>query len=196
MIVVKLGGSLYNTPELKRWLHTLAELSVTESIVIVPGGGPFADQVRDAQAHHHFDDNTAHHMALVAMKQFGLMLSSLEAKCLPFHPQQPSQKLSVWLPDDSLLSEPDLIPSWDLSSDSIALWLASKLGAERLFLIKQSEVKSTSIVQLTADKIIDCHFTILFDQFPIQAQIIHYQSYTDFAKTIVSDHPESHLQLS
>lgn len=196
MIVVKLGGSLYAAAELKYWLQTLAELAVAKPIVIVPGGGPFADQVRDAQAHHHFDDATAHHMALIAMKQFGLMLRSLEARCQLFAPHTPAQKLSVWLPDDSLLSESDLIPSWDLSSDSIALWLAAKLGAEQLFLIKHIDVNTTSIQQLTADKIIDRHFAILFSQFPIQAQIIDYQSYPDFAKTIVSTDTKTKLQLS
>jgi aspartokinase-like uncharacterized kinase len=195
MIVVKIGGSLYNTPELKIWLHTLANSSHSSPIVIVPGGGPFADQVRRAQEHHHFNDTTAHHMALVAMKQFGLMLISLEAKCQPFNSQEPLPSLSVWLPDDSLLSESTLLPNWDLSSDSLALWLASKLNAKQLLLVKHVDIKTTSIQQLTVNQVIDRHFCHLFKQFPIPTQIIHFQSYSDFAAIVASDHTESGLYL-
>jgi aspartokinase-like uncharacterized kinase len=49
MQVVKIGGSLYDTPELKKWLKQLAKAAKDDSIIIVPGGGPFADTVRDAQ---------------------------------------------------------------------------------------------------------------------------------------------------
>lgn len=195
MIVVKLGGSLYNTVELKRWLHTLADISLSTPIVIVPGGGPFADQVRNAQTHHHFDDATAHYMALIAMKQFGLMLSALEAKCQAFDAQRPEQALSVWLPEDALLSEPVLTHSWDLTSDSLALWLASKLKAEQLFLVKQVDTTLRSVRQLTTHHVIDRSFANLFANYPIPTQILHYQSYASFANTIANRSNESNVYL-
>ena len=49
MWVVKLGGSLAYASELPRWLSALAEGAGGRAI-IVPGGGPFADQVRHAQS--------------------------------------------------------------------------------------------------------------------------------------------------
>lgn len=195
MIVIKLGGSLYNTPELKRWLHTLANFSVSTPFVIVPGGGPFADQVRDAQALYHFDDSTAHHMALVAMKQFGLMLTSLEAKCRPFDTLKPEQALSVWLPDDSLLVEAELTHSWDLTSDSLALWLASKLKAEQLLLVKRVHITHFSIKQLTTDQVIDRGFADLFAKSAMPTRIIHYQSYTDFADVIAHHNDTTNVCL-
>lgn len=196
MIVVKLGGSLYNTPELKRWLQTLADISKSTPIVIVPGGGPFADQVREAQTLHHFNDAAAHHMALVAMKQFGLMLIALEAKCQPFNPLMPEQALSVWLPEDSLLSEAVLTHSWDLTSDSLALWLAAKLQAEQLFLVKHIHVSTASIQQLTTNHVIDVSFADLFAYYSIPTRIIHYQSYAGFADTIANHRNDSNLYLS
>ena len=63
MWVVKLGGSLAYSPELPHWLSALAHTDA----VIVPGGGPFADTVRDAQQIWRFDDATAHAMALLAI---------------------------------------------------------------------------------------------------------------------------------
>lgn len=196
MIVIKLGGSLYNTPELRLWLHRLTEISLVTPIVIVPGGGPFADQVREAQTHHHFNDSVAHHMALIAMKQFGLMLMALETKCQPFDAHKPEQPLSVWLPDDVLLSEPTLIHSWDLSADSLALWFASKLEAEKLFLVKHVHVSSTSIHQLTHDYVIDRHFAKLFSNHAISTRVIHYQAYADFANIIADPSDKTNLSLS
>ncbi len=195
MIVVKLGGSLYNTPELKLWLQSLANSSISTPIVIVPGGGPFADQVREAQTLHHFNDAVAHHMALIAMKQFGLMLTALEAKCQPFNALKPEQALSVWLPDHSLLSNPVLPQSWDLTSDSLALWLASKLEAEQLFLIKHVHVSSASIQQLKTSHVIDRSFADLFANYPIPTRIIHYQSCAGFADAIANYDNETNLYL-
>jgi len=195
VIVVKLGGSLYNTAELKLWLQTLADISLTTPIVIVPGGGPFADQVREAQIFHHFNDATAHHMALIAMKQFGLLMTGLEAQCQPFDAYKPEQALSVWLPDDTLLSEAELSQSWDLTSDSLALWLASKLNAEQLFLVKHVQMNSTSIKQLANNQVIDRCFADLFRAYPLPTQIIHYQSHADFANSIANPHNQTSLSL-
>lgn len=133
MIVVKLGGSLYKTTELALWMQALTLYSNVSPIVIVPGGGPFSDQVRNAQQQHHLSDKTAHHMALIAMKQFGLLLADIEsnARLISTH-EHVTSPLSIWLPDDNLLTEPCLPHTWDLTSDSIALWLASKLAAHVL----------------------------------------------------------------
>jgi len=195
MIVVKLGGSLYNTPELKLWLENLADASISTPIVIVPGGGPFADQVREAQTLHHFNDAVAHHMALVAMKQFGLMLTGLEAQCQQFSALKPKQALSVWLPNDSLLSEAVLPHTWDLTSDSLALWLASKLQAEKLFLVKHVHSSTSSIQQLTSNHVIDRSFADLFTDYPIPTRVIHYQSYASFDDTIANRRNEMNLSL-
>lgn len=76
--IIKIGGSLYHRPELKRVLaHAAGLVKAPHSAVIVPGGGPFADQVRRAQQRWPFADKTAHDMALLAMRQYGLMLAAL-----------------------------------------------------------------------------------------------------------------------
>lgn len=76
--IIKIGGSLYYRPELKRVLaHAAGLVKAPHNAVIVPGGGPFADQVRRAQQRWLFADETAHQMALLAMRQYGLMLAAL-----------------------------------------------------------------------------------------------------------------------
>src|SRR5215471_11190818 len=79
--VVKLGGSQAASPYLRRWLEAIA--AEAGAIVVVPGGGPFADAVRRAQASMGFDAAAAHDMAMMAMAQFGRALQSLNPVLRP-----------------------------------------------------------------------------------------------------------------
>ena len=183
MHIVKLGGSLYHTTELKTWLVRLAEQALQEPVVIVPGGGPFADMVRQAQIQHQFDDAHAHHMALLAMSQFGLLLHSLQPAAIiihtvaqvPVHPQ-----LAIWLPDDQLLEVNALQQNWQVTSDSLALWFAQQLPRSRLSLIKRNMLDSGDIQVLSEQGIIDQGFNSLYQQQPVETQLIHYQRFNDF----------------
>src|ERR1700681_3045121 len=76
--VVKLGGSHAFSPHLKDWLDAGARCA--GRVVLVPGGGPFSDAVRAAQPRMGFDDRAAHHMALLAMEQYGCALASLDTR--------------------------------------------------------------------------------------------------------------------
>ena len=182
MIVVKLGGSLYQKPELKQWLAVLSRFAKQQPIVIVPGGGPFSDQVRSAQQCHQFTDHHAHHMAILAMAQFGLLITGIEPDCQPFYlpvdtTREPKQ-LSVWLPDKQLLSESGLNHSWDITSDSLALWLANKLAAEQLIIVKHCQTTPyPSIDELSKQGILDAGFQKLFAEIPVPSQIMPTQDF-------------------
>lgn len=138
--VVKLGGSLAGSPNLKRWLTVLG--AAGGSTVIVPGGGPFADQVRAVQKKWRFDDTAAHHMALLAMEQYGRMLAGLHAGLRPAATRTAIARArragaaAVWMPTRMVLGEPRIAASWDITSDSLAAWLAGALAADRLVLVK------------------------------------------------------------
>ncbi|RUU72932.1 hypothetical protein EOD00_40425, partial [Mesorhizobium sp. M7A.T.Ca.TU.009.01.3.1] len=67
--IVKLGGSTAHAAEMKSWIAALAGSRLP--IVIVPGGGLFADHVRETQTRMDFSDAAAHAMAILAMEQFG-----------------------------------------------------------------------------------------------------------------------------
>ena len=75
--VVKLGGSYAFSSTLKSWIEAVA--ACAGHVVVVPGGGPFAETVRAAQPKMGFDDRAAHEMALLAMEQYGCALASLGA---------------------------------------------------------------------------------------------------------------------
>lgn len=165
MWIIKLGGSLYDSNCLPRWLHQLA-FSEAGKAVIVPGGGPFADQVRQAQNRWGVSDACAHAMALLAMEQFGRLLQGLEPRlCLAASSKEISQALSqhqvpVWLPAAELLTRSDIPENWEVTSDSLAAWLSGKLKASRLILIKKARLSEPVVTAhaLASRGIVDAAF--------------------------------------
>ena len=101
--------------------------------MIVPGGGPFADCVRREQKRIGFDDRSAHRMALLAMAAFGQMLARLSDSSQAGSERRCGQArvldsggIPVWLPLDLLDGRPEIPESWDMTSDSLAAWLAGR----------------------------------------------------------------------
>ena len=192
MLVVKLGGSLYNTIELQQWLNALADYSQQQSILIVPGGGPFADQVRTAQKLHHFDDHHAHHMAILAMAQFALLIAGIAPQCQLFHypknTESTAPAFSVWLPDKHLLSIKALSHSWSVTADSLALWLSQQLNADELIFIKRVEDLSLSLADLVNKHILDTDFEASYRARPIKSRLLHYQDYANFEQYLNKGH--------
>jgi len=139
MWVVKIGGSLAYAAELPAWLATLA-LHGRGRVVNVPGGGPFADLVRRAQAHQGYADTTAHAMALLAMAQYGLMMAGIEGRLVAaaglsqIREVLAAGRVPVWIPGPD--GAPGVRASWEVSSDSLALWVAGQMGATDLALVK------------------------------------------------------------
>jgi len=74
-IVVKLGGSVVRSPELPAWLDAVTALS--QPVIVVPGGGALADEVRACQTSLGFGDAAAHRMALLAMDQLAWAIAGL-----------------------------------------------------------------------------------------------------------------------
>jgi len=145
-VVVKLGGSFAFSSRLRNWIEALA--ACAGRVVIVPGGGPFADAVRSAQPRMGFDDSAAHHMAVLAMEQYGRALASLNKVLSPadsadaIHRDLAERRVPVWMPSQMVLRASDIAQSWEVTSDGLAAWLVPRIGADRLFLIKHVEVHS------------------------------------------------------
>jgi 5-(aminomethyl)-3-furanmethanol phosphate kinase len=148
LAIVKLGGSHATGPHLKDWLTAIA--AEAGSIAIVPGGGPFADAVRAAQALIGYDDRAAHTMALMAMAQFGCALQSLNpalrvaASRSAILRALKDCEVPVWSPEP-MARAAALPETWDLTSDSLAAWLAGALGAGRLLLVKHGRFEGAAI---------------------------------------------------
>jgi 5-(aminomethyl)-3-furanmethanol phosphate kinase len=148
--VVKLGGSHAFAAHLRPWLDEL--VSCTGRVVLVPGGGPFADCVRDAQLRMGFDDTAAHHMAMAAMVQYGIALAGLRPRLAAAPSLRQidgllrQDKIPIWLPVPLVLaSRIDLPASWDVTSDSLAAWLAGRIGARNIMLVKHGKFDAGKI---------------------------------------------------
>jgi dihydroneopterin aldolase len=148
LAIVKLGGSHANGPHLNDWLAAIA--AEAGAIAIVPGGGPFADTVRTAQASMGFDDRAAHAMALMAMRQLGCALESLNptlsltASRSAILRALKDGKVPVWSPEP-MARAAALPETWELTSDSLAAWLAGVLGASRLVLVKHGRFETATV---------------------------------------------------
>ncbi|MEN6609635.1 MAG: uridylate kinase [Methanoregulaceae archaeon] len=125
LLVVKIGGSLFDIAE--KLVPALR--SSERPLLIVPGGGAFADTIRSLR----LDEDTAHWMAITAMEQSGWLLHSLGLPITDMLriPEEPT----VLLPYCVLRDADPLPHTWDVTSDTIAAWVAGSLGTD-LLLIK------------------------------------------------------------
>lgn len=141
-VVVKVGGSLLAQPYALRVLcRALDRASKTWKMALVPGGGPFADEVRLQDKRLGLSAEASHRMAILAMDQYGLLLCDLLDKAAPATTLRMAinfagrKRLPVILPSRFLSTLSSLRASWDVTSDSIAAYLAARLRAQRLILI-------------------------------------------------------------
>lgn len=157
LAVLKLGGAQARGGRLVEWLDAIS--AHAGRIVIVPGGGPFADIVRQTQPEIGFDDVAAHEMAMIAMSQFGRALASLRpgfeiaASMAALRGALKRGVTPIWSPERMALAA-RLTPSWDVTSDSLAAWIAGKLKAERLILVKHGAAPG-SVAELAARGVVD-----------------------------------------
>ena len=168
LAVVKLGGSVVRSRELSAWLDVIA--ASPRPIVVVPGGGAWADEVRSAQAKLGFGDGAAHRMALLAMDQLAWAIAGLRAGFEVGDTEDALRRtlgqgrVAVWAPYGLVANRADIPQSWTVTSDSLALWLGSRLGAEGCYVIKSIERKRAqfSAEQIARDGVVDQAFPSMF----------------------------------
>jgi len=169
--VIKIGGSiLQNTSAEKLW-KTLDELIKQFSFVIVPGGGDFANLVRNYYKLYQVSEDRAHWMAILCENILGfLILEHLESGIPVFDVSEISaaieiSKIPVFLPFQYLFEHDPLPHSWEVTSDSIAAYFAEKLQAQKLILVKdvdgiythdpkkfpETEIKLLRTIKLSSD---------------------------------------------
>jgi aspartokinase-like uncharacterized kinase len=162
MQVIKLGGSLSKSKDLSDCLNRIARNS-KDNIIIVPGGGDFADQVRLAQQQWRFNDVIAHEMAILAMQQMALLFKGLQPNFILKSTvaeikQQNYVTPIIWSPNINELNNAGIAASWDITSDSLAAWLAAQLNATELILVKAASVSTDNLAQLSEQGMIDRAF--------------------------------------
>lgn len=146
---MKLGGSVIRSGALADWLDVIA--ASPEPLVVVPGGGALADEVRACQSELGFGDPVAHRMALLAMDQLAWAVAGTRPGFSVGATEEELQRtldqgqVAVWAPYAAIAGRTDIENSWRLTSDSLALWLAARLAAPRCYLIKSIARKGTRL---------------------------------------------------
>ncbi|WOD15330.1 amino acid kinase family protein [Paraburkholderia kirstenboschensis] len=164
MWVVKIGGSLSHEPALRQWLIELCEVGGGR-VVIVPGGGDFADKVRQYQSEWSFDDLAAHNMCLLAMTQYALLMQGVLPELVLASSEAKIRRalrdghVAVWVPTALMRDTPDAMSNWDTTSDSLAAWLSTMLNAERLIVVKSCPISGNERLDtLAAAGVVDRSF--------------------------------------
>lgn len=145
--VVKVGGAAFRGPHA---LAPLAEALATAGrdlpILVVPGGGGFADRVREIDREFGLTDSAAHWMAVAAMDQSAFLLAdqirgaTIVTGLGSISTAIEGGRIPVLAPSTWLAACDPLPHSWDVTSDSIAAWMAGQVGARRLVLVKPGGV--------------------------------------------------------
>ncbi len=164
MIVVKVGGSLYDHPRLDLGLQAYLE-SLPEPVLLVPGGGGFADAVRKLDAIHHLGEEQSHYLALHAMNLAGEFLKRLGIT-----------KTIL----DATAFDTDLPHSWNITSDSIAAQIAVTHNASRLILLKSIDIPQGTTWSEAAERgWVDPYFPTIIETANLTVDAINFRQWLE-----------------
>ncbi len=189
LTVVKVGGGLANEAgddALRALCTAIAEAGARHPLLVVPGGGEFADAVRDHDRRFGLDARAAHRMAILAMDQFGWALAELIPGAALRTDLATDRGVAILLPA-ALLAEREPLPAaWAVTSDSIAAWVAGAAGAARLVLVKpvaglyrEWPPAGAPIAELTVDELagmrpggVDAHLPVALRAAGVEAWVV------------------------
>ena len=202
-VVVKLGGSLLDLPDLMDRLKSLAEQLLPAPVLLISGGGVAAEFVRSLDQRFGLTSEQAHWTAIAAMSFNASLLERLNSEfrvvtdradaeavwsagriavldALAFLRSQEESRLcekgegtivavrsanqacvrrSVrGANNDSAVDFERLPPSWDVTSDSIAAWIAAQWRLSELVIAKSCDPVSPCIATLIENGMLDAFF--------------------------------------
>lgn len=177
--VVKVGGSLLTWQAFpERWNAWIAKQPNAYTVMIA-GGGPWAELLRQAAKRFQLDESPAHGMCVKAMSVTASLLADL-ADCPCFDSIESLQadigelssaagqgsetvskpsRIAVFDVQNWLLDSDNPLPrSWSVTSDSIAASLATALRADELVLLKSREPMCCDVQELAQRGYVDEFF--------------------------------------
>ncbi len=183
MIVVKVGGSLYDHPAfgpgLLHWIENL-----TAPVLVVPGGGKFADTVRNLDRIHSLGEEQSHWLALRTTTVAAAFLATrLPGSVLV---SRPGPAFRIGILDGYAFGRVDqgysesLPHSWSVTSDSIAARAATVFRADRLVLLKSVDVPTgTTWGEAVELGWVDAHFPQVVEAGDYAVETLNFRSWLD-----------------
>lgn len=180
LVVLKLGGSLLLRPDLPcRLRRVLSELAGSRVLVVV-GGGTAADVVRDWSHAHQLAEESAHWLAVNSLCLTRTLIQRLMPELREV--SSPDEGMRYWRASNSPLllnvdaflrhsepMDPSPLPhTWDVTSDSIAAWVAVRWAADELCLLKSTDLDwKLTVKEARCAGLVDNHFPNVAPQVPL-----------------------------
>ncbi|WP_143543981.1 protein kinase [Rhodopirellula sp. MGV] len=176
--VVKLGGSLLLQPQLVSGLRTWLADQTPASNLMIAGGGQLIDAVRELDGIYRSDSPWVHWQCVELLRTtIGWLSQQLPEMQFITTPAQFETLRSPELPNGNYLLQVDsfynrgvdpILPEdWRTTTDAIAGYLAMRLNADELVLLKSCDTDPTlSIEQLAERGIVDEALPLIAPELP------------------------------
>jgi aspartokinase-like uncharacterized kinase len=142
--VIKIGGSVFAgcRGSVQPLFKSISALGRYFRLVVVPGGGSFADEVRETCKDFNLSDSTAHWMAILAVNQMAFMINQfLEGSRVVLDVSDARRatkghRVPIFAPFRLMFNRDPLPHTWDVTSDTIAAYIAKSMRTRQLILLK------------------------------------------------------------
>jgi len=176
--VYKIGGSLLDLPDLAERVDRMLAHSARGRALLIAGGGPTVNLVRRWDNVHKLGQHRAHALALAAMQlNEALLVELLPRAELVADRSQAEQSWRIerlpilsaraFLEREEPLADLPLPHHWDVTSDSLAAWIAIRWPADALVLVKSIAAPQSSLEGASdTPAAVDAHFRKLAPLLP------------------------------
>lgn len=186
-LVVKLGGSLYDHPKLKPGLIAWLAARPEAHILIVPGGGDFAEAVRRLDTVHGLGEQAAHRLAMIALQPASAFVAHILGveKWAGTDSRWWAESGTVVIQHEAFETcywseHAHSIPlTWEFTTDSLAACAAHDAGCD-LVLLKSVDISATMSWQEAADRgYVDAYFPTLVARHNLRVTAVNFRRVLD-----------------
>lgn len=174
IVVLKIGGSLLDLPDLSSRITTLLAGARENRPLLIAGGGPAADVVRGWHETFSLSEEASHWLAIESLSltanllaklipRSRLVFTQLEAETCWQRGEYPVLNVAAWVKTTEAAGF--AIPHcWDVTSDSLAAWVAASWSAELWFLKSVDLPGCLSAKEASIQGLVDRYFPRIVHQ--------------------------------